>query len=474
MTKRVFTVLAIDGGGVRGVIPARILQEIEERTGKPISELFDLVVGTSTGSIIAGGLNVPDPDNPKKPKYSAKDMLGFYLHDAPEIFPEVRFRQIKHVLPGTTGFYDPKPFEEILKKKMGDARMEDSLTHLMIPGVDIKHYRPVWMRHFKGKKDVDGWGTLKIRDAIRASSAAPTLLPTKYIYTNPNPNAPDASERHALIDGSLFAGTITRRAYTAAQKLAPPDAEIVVVHLGTGNTSAVITPEEYNKLTPLGLVNSDKHPSIISMMIEMVSRDVNNDLKEEIGDRFFTFDKEFDPDDPNGPDSSIDNADLKNLAALKVFAEKLIEEEDEALTRLCKILLHKTYVRELHAESQKAYQELVKQLESADSPKVLEKLYRKIVKYSSELEDIKVDKGDEEVAKIAPKLLEPQKQQIDRIHAALQNKFEIQKQNKAGAFRRFGRWLTKPFRSDDSKPSNDNDRAVVDRDRRHNRGGPRP
>ena len=80
------------------------------------------------------------------------------------------------------------------------------------------------------------------------------MLPTKFVYTNPNPNAPEASERHALIDGSLFAGTITRRAYTAAQKLAPPDAEIVVVHLGTGNQKASITPEEYNKMTPIGLV----------------------------------------------------------------------------------------------------------------------------------------------------------------------------------------------------------------------------
>ncbi len=46
------TILAIDGGGVRGLIPAMILQEIEKRTNMPISELFDVVAGTSTGEMV--------------------------------------------------------------------------------------------------------------------------------------------------------------------------------------------------------------------------------------------------------------------------------------------------------------------------------------------------------------------------------------------------------------------------------------
>jgi patatin-like phospholipase/acyl hydrolase len=52
----VFKVLSIDGGGIRGIIPAMILAEIEDRTGKPIAEMFDLIAGTSTGGILALGL----------------------------------------------------------------------------------------------------------------------------------------------------------------------------------------------------------------------------------------------------------------------------------------------------------------------------------------------------------------------------------------------------------------------------------
>ena len=51
-----FKVLAVDGGGIRGIIPALVLAEIEARTTRPISDLFDLFAGTSTGGIIALGL----------------------------------------------------------------------------------------------------------------------------------------------------------------------------------------------------------------------------------------------------------------------------------------------------------------------------------------------------------------------------------------------------------------------------------
>src|SRR5690242_11078260 len=82
--RKIFRVLSIDGGGVRGIIPARILEEIEKRTNKPISELFDLIVGNSTGGLIALGLTTPDDEN--KPKYTAKNILDFYIKNSKNIF----------------------------------------------------------------------------------------------------------------------------------------------------------------------------------------------------------------------------------------------------------------------------------------------------------------------------------------------------------------------------------------------------
>ena len=66
-----FTILSIDGGGIRGIIPAMILAEIERRTGRRIAEMFDLVAGTSTGGVLALGLTIPQDEKSTRPKYRA-------------------------------------------------------------------------------------------------------------------------------------------------------------------------------------------------------------------------------------------------------------------------------------------------------------------------------------------------------------------------------------------------------------------
>jgi len=72
MGSQCYRVLALDGGGIRGLIPAHVLEEIETHMGRPISEMFDLVAGTSTGGILALGLTKPDEN--RKPQFTASDM----------------------------------------------------------------------------------------------------------------------------------------------------------------------------------------------------------------------------------------------------------------------------------------------------------------------------------------------------------------------------------------------------------------
>ena len=67
-----FKVLAVDGGGIRGIIPALVLAAIEEQTHRQIFELFDLVAGTSTGGIIALGVTKPGPGGADKAEKTAK------------------------------------------------------------------------------------------------------------------------------------------------------------------------------------------------------------------------------------------------------------------------------------------------------------------------------------------------------------------------------------------------------------------
>ena len=66
-------VLSIDGGGIRGIIPAMIIAHLEKKTGKPASHLFDLMVGTSTGGMLALGLALKGEDG--EPRFRAKQMV---------------------------------------------------------------------------------------------------------------------------------------------------------------------------------------------------------------------------------------------------------------------------------------------------------------------------------------------------------------------------------------------------------------
>lgn len=114
-----YAVLSLDGGGIRGIIPCMVLQEIEERSGRPISDLFDLMAGTSTGGILAAGLAIADEKG--QPQFSAKKLLGLYTgKNGKKIF--------KKPLPGFLNYFrllfkslfPPTNIEAVLKTELGD------------------------------------------------------------------------------------------------------------------------------------------------------------------------------------------------------------------------------------------------------------------------------------------------------------------------------------------------------------------
>lgn len=459
--KRIFTVLCIDGGGVRGIVPARILQEIEERTGKPVAELFDLIGGPSTGAIIAAGLTAPDPQEPGKPKFSALEIKNFYHQHTPKIFPDLKFKGLRKI--SSSVMYDPKPLEDALEQSFGDAKMKDSLTHLMIPATDIKNFRPVWINHFKGQKDLspEGWSTMKMKDAVRASTTAPTYFPSKYYKTQPNEDMPNVTHRHALIDGGFFAGNMLRRMLTQAKKLAPPDAEIVLVHVGTGATDHSLSPEEFNKLGALGLVSKSSGNLIISLATDINAADIADDVRDEIGDRLISFDGLINHDaHPDDPSKALDDSSPENRKALERFSERIIKDNSADMDRLCSILKNRTYAEERHYASKAALQSLSEKLAEPKTVKSLTRLYKKILSFSSGLETgAPPEEGDAELKALAGRLTEAHKGDLDRIYNVIQDKLE--NQNKIlNSIKEAGDDLTKFVKkitgSEPKPPVNDN------------------
>jgi len=425
--KRIFTVLSIDGGGVRGVVPARLLQEIEEKTGKPISALFDIISGTSTGAIIGGSLVMPDTQDPAKPRFSAKEILAFYHRLSSTIFPEMRFKSLRRLSIGA--LYDPKPLENILKDTFGDIKMKEVLTSFLIPATDIKHFEPVWITHLKGQKDTskEGWGSMLLRDAVRATTSAPTFFPARYFETTPNEDMPNVKHRHALIDGNFFGGNAMRHLLTLAKKLAPPDTEIIIVHVGTGSSENSISPEEYNTMGTLGLLNPANGSPLLSLIINMSVLDVKNDIRSEIGDRLFSFDGNIDEENnPDDPSTSLDDASRENLQLLEKFAERIIRNNAGEIDRLCSVLKNREFTEEKHLESQAAMQELTKEMIATKTVRGLMRLYLKIVNFSSALDDNFPEQVNDKLRLLSKKLNEHHKAEMDRIYRALLDKKQHQ------------------------------------------------
>jgi patatin-like phospholipase/acyl hydrolase len=73
-----FRILSLDGGGIRGIIAARILQAIEQQLGSPLNQHFDLIAGTSTGSLLAAGVALG---------FSSERLVNLYKNRGKTIFP---------------------------------------------------------------------------------------------------------------------------------------------------------------------------------------------------------------------------------------------------------------------------------------------------------------------------------------------------------------------------------------------------
>ncbi|XP_042062232.1 patatin-like protein 3 isoform X2 [Salvia splendens] len=146
---KMVTVLSIDGGGVRGIIPATILAHLESKLQEldgpnaRIVDYMDVIAGTSTGGLIATMLTAPGANN--RPLYAATNITNFYLEQCPKIFPEKSRRGFVGRLTNLFGGpkYDGKYLKGMVQELLGNLTMSHTLTNLVIPTFNIKRLQPV-------------------------------------------------------------------------------------------------------------------------------------------------------------------------------------------------------------------------------------------------------------------------------------------------------------------------------------------
>lgn len=242
-------ILTIDGGGIRGIIPAVILsyieQELQRKTNNPavrLADYFDMIAGTSTGGILTAFYLMPADNNKQLSKYQAKEAIELYKKHGKDIFDK------NHKLTGAK--YSEKGLENILKEKFGDFKLSEARKKCVITAYDITAREAVFFTTPTAQKFNNR--NYFMRDVARATSAAPTYFtPTKI---TPLAGTPEL----CLVDGGMFANDPSLSAIVEARKTdflgngsLPKFENLYVVSIGTGK---IEKRYEYNKVHKWGLL----------------------------------------------------------------------------------------------------------------------------------------------------------------------------------------------------------------------------
>lgn len=163
-------ILSLSGGGVKGIAELVVLAEIEERTGKSISELFPIITGTSVGGLIGALLTIPKELGSNIAKYSAKDALEIFIDAAPKIFEYHWYDGIKQIF---THKHSQGPLKEILDHHLSELRLDDTTSRLIIPVTDLAS-KDKEIKIFDSQDDYSPH--IRVKDVLLATTAAPTYF----------------------------------------------------------------------------------------------------------------------------------------------------------------------------------------------------------------------------------------------------------------------------------------------------------
>lgn len=267
LNSKEYFILSIDGGGSRGVVPATILKNLENDIGGSCAEVFDCISGTSTGSMIAAALTMPDPKKMNYPKYKAEDILEIYLDDIPKIFANSIFYSIKTLW----GWYGPKYqkdyLENYLNEKFKGYKMTESLTDLIITSYDLIREKGFYFENFKNlDKSINN--DYSVIEAILASTSAPSYFSPEILKNN--------NGEYALVDGGMIAddpSALTLR--ECIKNINLKDTTVYILSLGCGTAS----PEKINvtQIEKWGLI--EYLPEIIDSLFESIQVDSNEELE---------------------------------------------------------------------------------------------------------------------------------------------------------------------------------------------------
>ena len=208
-------ILSIDGGGMKGIISSIVLMHLEEYLREysqdkdvGIVDYFDIVAGTSTGSILTALLLCPDEYG--KPKYHAEDALQLYISRGKDLFRKRPLYPINTLFGLYKSKYTNRYFKEELDKYFGELKISKLLKPCMIVTYDMETRKTLFLNSISCKQDSSR--EMLVKDAVLASCSAPTYFPpVKANY--------GVYREHCFIDGGVSANNPAMSALIESLKL---------------------------------------------------------------------------------------------------------------------------------------------------------------------------------------------------------------------------------------------------------------
>jgi patatin-like phospholipase/acyl hydrolase len=311
-----FKILSLDGGGIRGVIPAMVLAELETRLGRPIADAFDLIVGTSTGGIIALGLTKPGADG--KPAFPASSLVDLYAKHGDRIFSRSIWHRTRAFGSAVEEKFSAGPLEDVLEEYFGDTPLSAALRDVLVTSYEIETRSPWFFRSRAAKEHPEDYD-FPMAKVARATSAAPTYFEPLRLETRGAPGY------WSLIDGGVFANNPAMCGVAEAFSSYDAD-QLVVVSIGTGAQTRRIP---YEQAKGWGLIGWAR--PLLGVVFDGVSDTVDYQVRqvcrstEEVR-RYFRFQTtlEIGNDD-------MDDASATNIHALQLQATRLIDDQSDDL-----------------------------------------------------------------------------------------------------------------------------------------------
>jgi len=273
-----FIGLSIDGGGYRGIIPAFFIKEFEKDSNKKAYNVFDLIVGTSTGGIIATSI---------AKGLSGEEILNIYLKEGENIFKRNFFWKLNSLFGLSAPKYDNQGLIKVINKYLGNDKTTDSKVKFITTAYNVIEDFPFLFKSWENRN-------YTFSDVAIATASAPTYF----------------ANYKSFIDGGVYANNPSIILLIEALKLNFDLKNIIIVSIGTGIDSYSFYPENWGVKEWL---SKNGNTPLLNVMFKGQSIFTNEILNYLLNDNFIRLDIEI-PKKIKEIDNIKNREELLNIA----------------------------------------------------------------------------------------------------------------------------------------------------------------